>query len=960
MSSLNVRLVAWNASSNATRTQVTATVAYSDGVACGHSNGVIWLYGFECGASEDVSAPSSLQLRPKCLLSAHRSRIVLMKLAEISSPTVGGREPTIISISEDGDVVIWSALDGRCISRVRTPLQGIRPTALSLQTIDRQLPCEDMLFVSGEGGVVYVLSYPSLELAYEWQLPHTEWITALTVRKRRDHLRSELITCTTDGVVRVWSYDELALAQQDVFSRAASPVETHATKRASSAPTNATDSILTELDTDPAREDSTPSIFSLDAQFTALGEGHAMLQLLVNPFNKDEFLAVSPKVARLFASRDGDLHKLLVWHTQRTAESTFIGGGFLGKSDIVLWDSSGTIFSACTLFSVNGGSAGLHTARAHHVEKIKGPVHCVSGFSSVLQLSSKSPLASLASCTTESHVDVLVSYASGHDSHMLSVVVPVPLSSVSGSANRPHQSPEDAKSGPRNWLGKAVLFDMSTLWDGWIKQAKIERGISSALVTNAGDAVVVGYCDGTIVITSPALLIDGLFGGDGDTEGDLDTIELCGHTAAITALCEWQPSADSVAVEASVHDSPGIGGQDNSKSGRKPRASSLLISASKDLTMRIWNMGTGECLYIFPAQSSPVVSIQSMSPTRTMAWKESVRHRELGELLSSLVLAVESGGSTALVSVTSLERLHVTPPYHEPPVRIALCRDSGDLELQYADDVQQQISLSHFLRAGNNDEGQYPECILNLAQPTMASYQAPGNNNGCDGRGWISVKMISQNGHSQRWPGSGALACVIDVDIGQLQTSVSKVVADESTEKEMRRLAGRSDVRGSLQLLSRLCTWGVSKELDAAKRGFGLRPPHSNITLSITNNVRETNTMLFPNYSDHCASWCVSRVFNAQRMLAILVLARGALHGNERKAVEVINFYVGRLPACVGHEFKPLSLLTLAQYWQSSNGDLQRAARTLVLSAVHRAPEELRRAELFYWTLMRKYNIRAL
>ncbi|PIA13873.1 hypothetical protein COEREDRAFT_83162 [Coemansia reversa NRRL 1564] len=882
MSLLGIRLVAWNASGNPTRTQVTATVAYSDGVACGHSNGVIWLYDFESSASKDISGPSSLQLRPKCLLSAHRSRIVLMKLAEISSPTVGGRESTVISISEDGDVVLWSALDGRCISRVRTPLQGIRPTALSLQTIDHQLPCEDLLFVSGEGGVVYVLSYPSLELAYEWQFPHTEWITALTARKRRDHLRSEIITCTRDGVVRVWSYDEFALAQQNVFSRAASPVENHATTRASSAPADTAQSMSTELETDPAREGSTSSIFNLDAQFAALGEGDAMLQLLINPFNEDEFLAVSPKVARLFASRNGDLHELLVWHTQRTADSTFTGGGFLGKSDIVLWDSIGTIFSACTLFSVEGGSAGMHTARAKHVDNIKGPVHCVSGLSSVPQLSSKSALAGLVSCTTESRVDVLVSYASGRDSHMLSVVVPVPLSSVSGSANRPHQSPEDAISGPRNWLGKAVPFDMSTLWNEWIKEVKIERGISSALVTNAGDLVVVGYCNGTIVITSPALLIDGLFGGDGDTEGDIDTIELCGHTAAITALYEWQPLADSVAAEVPVHDSLGIRSQEYGKSARKPKVSSLLISASKDLTMRIWNMGTGECLYVIPAQSSPVVSIHSMSPTRTMTWKESVRHRELSELLSSLVLAVESGGSTALVSVTSFERLHVTPPYHEPPVRIALCRDSGDLELQYADDFQQQLSLSHFLRADDNDDGQYPECIINLAQSTMTPYQAPGNNNGgngCNEHGWISVKMISQNGHSLKWPGSGALACVIDIDIGKLQTSVSKVVVDESTEKEMRRLVGRSDVRGSLQLLSRLCTWGVSKELDVAKRGFGLRPPHSNVTLSMTNNVRETSTMLFPNHSDHCASWCVSRVFNAQRMLAILVLARGALHG---------------------------------------------------------------------------------
>ncbi|KAJ2805452.1 hypothetical protein H4R20_002090, partial [Coemansia guatemalensis] len=926
MSSLNVKLVAWNATVNPTRTQVTATVAYSDGVACGHSNGAIWLYDFESNASDDASGLSSLQLRPKCLLSAHQSRIVLLKLAEISSPLVEGHEPTIISVSEDGDVVIWSALDGRCISRIRTPLQGIRPTTLSLQTIDHQPPCEDLLFVSGDGGIAYVLSYPSLELAYEWQLPHSEWITTLTVRKRQDHFRSELITCTTDGVVRIWSYDEFALAQQDVFSRAASPVQTRATTRESSAVPETAEGTPNELDADLAREGGKLTIFNLDAQFAALGEEHAMVQLLVNPFKEDEFLAISPKVARLFASRDGELHELLRWHAQRTIDSTFAGGGFLEKSDVVLWDSAGTIFSVCTLFSVDGGSAGMHTARALHADQIKGPALCVSGFSSVPHLSPDSALARLADRTTESRINVVVSYASGRNSHMLSVVVPVPLSSVSGSANRPHQCPEDAKSGPRNWLGTAVPFDMNTLWGKWLEEVKMERGISSALVTNAGDVVVVGYCDGAINITSPAQLIDGLFGGDDATEGDRVTIELHGHTAAVTALYEWQSFADSITAEVHAHSSPRISGQNSAKSARKHKAGGLLISASKDLTMRIWNMDTGECLYVLPAQSSPVVAIHSMSPTQTMAWKESARYRTLGEVLGSLVLAVESDGSTALVSVSSLERLHVTPPYHELPVRIALCRDSGDLELQYANDLRRQISLSHLLRAGSGGGGgeqeQYPECIINLAQPEMALYQAPSNINGgnvCDGHGWISVKMISQNGHCQRWPSGGALACVVDIDIGRLQTAVSKVVADESTAKDMQRLVRRSDVRGSLQLLSRLCTWGVSKELDAAKREFGLRPSHSNITLSMSNNVCETNTMLFPNHSDRCASWCMSRVFNAQRMLAILVLARGALHGNERKAVEVINFYVGRLPAHVGQRFKPLSLLTLAQYWQSSN-----------------------------------------
>ncbi|KAJ1794987.1 hypothetical protein LPJ67_000347 [Coemansia sp. RSA 1938] len=868
MSSLTLRLAAWNATANPTHTRVTAVTAYRDGVACGHADGTIWLY--DLVLPTDTQGGSKFELYPKCLLSAHQSPIALIKLAETSAPTPEGREGTLISVSEDGDVIVWSTTDGRCMSRVRSPLQNIRPTSLCLQTVDYQSAAEDLLFVAGEGSVAYVLSYPSLELVYEWQQSHSEWVTAQAVRKRKDHFRSELLTCTTDGVVRIWSYDEFGLAQQDVFSRATSPVQQ---SQAGFGPpgANINDGSRPESVDEPDSDSQERVMFNLESQFAALGEDHAITQLTVNPFNDDEFLAVSPKIVRLFASRNNELHELLRWRTQRSTDSLFAGAGFLSQSDIVFWDTGGTIFSVCTQFSVEGGSAGMHMARGLHVETSsdKDVVSVATSLCSVPPGAADSVLASVAG-TQNARVDVLVSYASSGTQHVLSVVMPVPLSSVSGSANRPHAAPEDAKSGPRNWLGRATPFFMRPLWDGWLHDVKLPRQITSALVTQT-DQVAVGYGDGVVQIVPQAQLISGQ-----DSSG---ATELCGHTASITALFEWQPTA---LHSAALHSRESLGSAAQPEAvitaaNAEPRG--LLLSASKDLTLRIWDLDMGECVYVLSTQSAPVVFMAGVTVPRTSAaWNESSRHRELSMLLDSLVLAVGSDNSTTLVSVAEFERMHVTAPYHVAPVRLSLCRDTGDLVLHYADGSRRRIPLARQGGSGSQEDPanvRYPELSISLAQTRATS----GNRRGR----WLGATTLSRP----------SPVLLLDIDVEQLHASTSRVVTEQTSMDEMRELASsNTSVQVSQKVLSQICSWGVSSDLDKIKRDeFGMQAPR-HMSLSMSNKRFGVNTIVFPNR---------------------------ASAGSEKKAVEVINYYVGKLPSQIGRRFKPLSLLTLAQYWQSAN-----------------------------------------
>ncbi|KAJ1865206.1 hypothetical protein LPJ73_000079 [Coemansia sp. RSA 2703] len=941
MSSLHARLAIWNGeAANPTRTKVTATAVYRDGVACGHSDGKIWLYEFNTLLSPpesegDAGFSKELGIYPKCTLAAHQSSISLLKLAEVNSPLADGTEGALLSISSDGDVVLWAVSDGRCLSRIRTPLQNIRPTVANIQTVDYQPATEDLLFISGEGRTSYVLSFPSLEVVHEWQLPHSEWVTAQVVRRRKDHFRSELITCTNDGVVRMWSYDELAISQQDVFSRAASPRASTFADIAvlgTGTPASGSESVSSDQDSELAGTGRN-GVFCLESTFAALGEEYAIIRLVVNPFNDDEFLAVSPTIVRLFASRDSELHELLRWKAQRTNSAAFAGAGFLTKSDIVFWDALGNIFNVCSSFAVEGGSVGMHLTRGQHAERTgEQPEFSVSSFDSVFA-GSDSALGMIAN-QPNTPINVLTTYTSNRKTQSLSVVLPVPLSSVCGSANRPHVDPEDSKSKVKNWLGGSTFFEMNELWSRWLEGIKLDSNITSTAIMRSG-RIALGFSDGMIRLASPMTLMC-----KPETKArTTKDLNLSAHRSAITALFEWDAMAIGACTD--CRDSP--------NDDQDSHIGSILISASKDLTIKIWDTTTGECLYTLPCQSAPIVAMLAVLPaTKTVAWnQESERHRKCAVLLESLVLAVSSDNSTTLISMDSLERIHVTAPYHEHPVRLSLCKDSADLLLRYSDDTQTTIELSHLVDISPTNDvtrlDQFPSYTMSMLTSTLrlVGDSAAANSD----HSWASIHfLLAQSNFSKLRANNGVpSAVVLDIEIIQLYSAVSKLVSERTGRQELQRLildeaTSRSSssvasnnnnnsnkgvlwpLNTALMLMSVLCTWGISKDLDATKQNdFGLAKPLPNVAVSLSNKYPDVHTVVFPSAQVKGFCWCVSPLLNAQRMMAILVLSQSILQGNEKKAVEVINYYVGRLPNEVGARFRPPCLLTLAKYWQSPN-----------------------------------------
>ncbi|KAJ2659852.1 hypothetical protein IWW48_003258 [Coemansia sp. RSA 1200] len=1023
-SSLHIRLAAWNAAANPTTGRVTAVAALKNGAACGDAEGRIWLYALETadkqadgtsGTTAEVEE-EVMQLRPRCLLAAHRTPVVALRTAQVSSPSPEGSEETLISVSADGDAIVWSAVDGRCISRSRAVLQEeafavgahqLQSSAVgvSLQTVEYQSAAEDLLFVFGFGvPTARVFSYPSLEIVYEWTAPHpAEWVTAHALRKRKDQFGSQLITCTTAGTIRIWRYDEFALTQQqqqhDMFGRSAdltaigAAVDPDFPGGGGGAAESGTESVHSDgerAESPGANTTRTTPMFQLEAQYesslggtsTSNNAGTMASSLVINPHNDDEFLVVSPTLVRLFATqKSGELHEALRWKpspSQQSAGAWFAGAGFLAKSDIAIWDTAGNVLSVCSQFSVQGGSAGMHMLRSRHFEATgRPPEHpAVTSLAGVQVAGTASALAKAAAAHSSSGnggsgspVDVLLTYTSTPDDHTLTLAFPLPLSSVSGSANNPHSHSNLPASAKRKlaevpWIGNPRVFRMSGLWHDWITCVCGTRDVTSALVLRCG-RLVLGYSDGAIRVVSPTSMMVETEHLEQKSSAD-NAASLSGHKQAVCALYEWQPP--TLVNRHNTDDTASVG-------------CSLLVSASKDLTIRIWDLATGACLNVLAAQSAPIVRLNAvLLPANRVAWREAEKHEALCAELDTLVLGVGSDNSTVLVSMRLLDRIHVTAPYYAQPVRTLVSWNRACVDICYSDSTKRTVSVAHLVGATVVEDSDGASAAATSSNTSSSNNtSSPSNNNknntSINGQPALWARLAPLLPASARCaPLGGArtpAALILEVDVMSLQTVAARVAPEGTNADAMRALLANEDdnrsslpmmtnpLRASLMLLSVLCTWGVSTSLDAAKhRVFGMQTPLPNVSLAVggpprrhqSDDEASTTTVVFPDVRDKCSSWCVSPLLNAQRMLAILVLSRSALQGDEQKAVEIINFYVGKLQAEVGPNFKPLSLQALAQYWQSSNASLQRAARTLVFSVIHGIAERQRRAELFYWS----------
>ncbi|RIB08804.1 hypothetical protein C2G38_318243 [Gigaspora rosea] len=129
-SSLVVPLVLWNRLPSSPVT----TVVYKEGhVATGLKDGFIWIY--RCIVDEQ----GVIQLQHKVLCIGHKSAITALTITEGHTDGCVGNNYVLISASEDGEVMKWCLLDGRCLVCIPKAFDGmirsIKPLATCAEVL---------------------------------------------------------------------------------------------------------------------------------------------------------------------------------------------------------------------------------------------------------------------------------------------------------------------------------------------------------------------------------------------------------------------------------------------------------------------------------------------------------------------------------------------------------------------------------------------------------------------------------------------------------------------------------------------------------------------------------------------------------------------------------------------------------------------------------------------------------
>ncbi|CAG8613581.1 31784_t:CDS:10, partial [Racocetra persica] len=160
------------------------TVVYKEGhVATGLKDGFIWIY--RCIVDEQ----GALQLQHKVLCIGHKSAITALTITE--GPTDGcvGNNYVLISASEDGEVMKWCLLDGRCLAGTPKALDGMIRSIKPLATYE-----------------ITILNCASLEIVRIWA-GHSDWV-ACTPFYDSDARQIRLLSSNFNGFLKIWAFDE--------------------------------------------------------------------------------------------------------------------------------------------------------------------------------------------------------------------------------------------------------------------------------------------------------------------------------------------------------------------------------------------------------------------------------------------------------------------------------------------------------------------------------------------------------------------------------------------------------------------------------------------------------------------------------------------------------------------------------------------------------------------------------
>ncbi|CAG8508817.1 4509_t:CDS:10 [Paraglomus brasilianum] len=173
-------------------------IAYKEAhIVTGLKNGCLWIYTWRIGERGNI------ELRHKIFCIGHSSPVTTLAIIENQTDGNAGNKYVVISASEDGEIMKWSLIDGRCLASISCVLDGI-PMALNCLA-DYTQPAKYIL-CSGFSNEIAILNVSNLEVVRVWG-GHNDW-AACTPFYDSDARQIRLLTCTFNGKLRIWSFDE--------------------------------------------------------------------------------------------------------------------------------------------------------------------------------------------------------------------------------------------------------------------------------------------------------------------------------------------------------------------------------------------------------------------------------------------------------------------------------------------------------------------------------------------------------------------------------------------------------------------------------------------------------------------------------------------------------------------------------------------------------------------------------
>ncbi|CAG8601908.1 990_t:CDS:10, partial [Dentiscutata erythropus] len=154
-------------------------------------------------------------LNHKVLCIGHKSAITALTITEGQTDGCVGNNYVLISASEDGEVMKWCLLDGRCLMCIPKAFDGtirsIKPLATCAET-------PKYLLCSGFSDEITILDYSSLEIVRVWA-GHNDWVACtpfydsansqLFCMISADARQIKLLSSNFNGFLKIWAFDEI-------------------------------------------------------------------------------------------------------------------------------------------------------------------------------------------------------------------------------------------------------------------------------------------------------------------------------------------------------------------------------------------------------------------------------------------------------------------------------------------------------------------------------------------------------------------------------------------------------------------------------------------------------------------------------------------------------------------------------------------------------------------------------